>query len=396
MIQSLYHKKEWYHFYLGLGTFAFGLIYLLRDPIILPQKLITLPWPLLQRLETIIFITFLVLILNHGRHFYHRLTRSRASVTAQIIGGLGIITTLVLPTEYFRYLQPFVSGGALAVFIYLFGVAVRALRRKERFALLYSAGMFLLLVVSAMDLLRLLGFLSFVDLLWMGLLVYCVFSLLILFLQAGSAYTELGGVYTRLEEVVQERDSLLTRVSGEVGSSMERINDLTRSMIQGSLGPLNSEQMVSASLILSQSMHHQFLLNDIMDFSSLQDESLKLSFKSMNLFHFLHLSIASFRPVVMGLEVDLANRVSRDFPALWADERRLGQVFYNILSFGVQIIKKGEILIDARAEEDRGRIIISYRGIEKSEKIEEGLRRFSQETPPSRGTAGGLPSFVTN
>jgi hypothetical protein len=97
------------------------------------------------------------------------------------------------------------------------------------------------------------GLLPTPEIFWAAFTAYAVFSLYGLFYQTSQTYTELGGVYQKMEQVVETRNSLLTRVSDEVGSSMEKITELTHSLIQGSLGLLNSDQLVSASLIMGQS-----------------------------------------------------------------------------------------------------------------------------------------------
>jgi len=365
--QALLTRKVRHQLYLGLASFAYALVFILKDSLLLPRILSEISREHLLRGEAVLGLAAVVLLFIHGLRFFRDpagpavLWGSRA---AGLAGLAGAAAAVALPSSLFWIVQIFHILLGLSLFFCLFPVAYRGLKQHRRLAKPFAVGVLLLVLCCLNEGMRVLGFLPSPGLFWGAFLYYALVELYSLLYQTSQTYTELGGVYQKMEQVVETRNSLLTRVSDEVGSSMEKITDLTHSLIQGALGLLNSDQLVSASLIMGQSLHHQYFLHDVVDYTQLQEEGLELTFGNIKLFPLVNQTIISFGSVLVGQDIVLRNLIPRDFPLLWGDIRRMGQIFYNFLSYGIQNISSGTITLEASPGDKAGNIRLIFQGMD--------------------------------
>lgn len=151
------------------------------------------------------------------------------------------------------------------------------------------------------------------------------------------------------EAANRSKSAFLANMSHELRTPLNSIIGFSDSLLAGTLGPVeNPKHREYLSIIRDGGEHLLQLINDILDLSRIEAGKLKLEEGEVD----LHTAFAdSIRLVAEragsgGLYID--NRIPKDLPELWADERQLRQVLINLLSNAIKFTEAGG-RIDATA-----------------------------------------------
>jgi CheY-like chemotaxis protein/nitrogen-specific signal transduction histidine kinase len=100
-----------------------------------------------------------------------------------------------------------------------------------------------------------------------------------------------------------------------------------------------------------------------LDFYKLRETGITLQKKSIKLQTFLESLITFSKPMIDNRPIQLINLIADDFPPITADENRLEQILYNLISNAVKFTKKGSISIDAKITGDKVSVSVCDTGI---------------------------------
>lgn len=158
------------------------------------------------------------------------------------------------------------------------------------------------------------------------------------------------------EAANRSKSAFLANMSHELRTPLNSIIGFSDSLLAGTLGPVeNPKHREYLSIIRDGGEHLLQLINDILDLSRIEAGKLKLDESAVDLHTVFADSVrlVAERAGSAGLYID--NRIPKDLPALWADERQLRQVLINLMSNAIKFTDAGG-RIDATAHitEDGG------------------------------------------
>ena len=186
------------------------------------------------------------------------------------------------------------------------------------------------------------------------------------------------------------KDDFLANTSHELRTPLNGIIGVSESLLAGVAGALPHKVKSNLSMIISSSRRLSNLVNDILDYSKMKNESLELHIKPVNLRDISELILTLSTPLVGNKPVVLINEIPDTVPAVMADEDRLQQILYNLIGNAIKFTAQGEVKINAEVIEDRIMISVSDTGIGIPNSRQKEIFKFFQQADSStRRNYGG-------
>jgi signal transduction histidine kinase len=152
---------------------------------------------------------------------------------------------------------------------------------------------------------------------------------------------ELRRLYEELESASRHKSEFLANMSHELRTPLNAIIGFSELLQQQSFGALNEQQLVYVDDVLDSGRHLLSLINDVLDLSKVEAGRMELDISDVSLRHVLesglnmHSGRAVREGVALGLSLD-PNEIT-----IPADERRLLQVVFNLVSNAVKFTPAG-------------------------------------------------------
>ncbi|WP_293611281.1 PAS domain-containing sensor histidine kinase [Ponticaulis sp.] len=156
----------------------------------------------------------------------------------------------------------------------------------------------------------------------------------------------------RVEEALRERaeafeaaDKLRTEfvrnVSYQLRSPLTTILGYTQFLESGQMGELNEQQSGFVQSILSASNNLSKLIDDILDLAMIEARRLDLDISEVDLTEVVRDSINMVVSNVEDMEVDVSCELDEDIGTMMADERRLRQILFNLMTNAMRFTESG-------------------------------------------------------
>jgi signal transduction histidine kinase len=201
----------------------------------------------------------------------------------------------------------------------------------------------------------------------------------------------------RLLEQLRELDRAKSRffsfMTHELRSPLNGIIGFSRMLLKGLSGPLPEQARQDVETIHQSGQHLLALINDILDLSKIEAGKMELDLQSVQPADLVEQTLTVTR-VLAQEGVELVADVDRDLPSLRADETRVKQVLFNLLSNACKFTCVGRIAVQATPVDGSVRFAVSDTGEGIPEdKQAEIFQEYSQSTAKhgSKGTGLGLP-----
>ncbi|MCC6983056.1 MAG: PAS-domain containing protein [Bauldia sp.] len=210
---------------------------------------------------------------------------------------------------------------------------------------------------------------------------------------------------TERNEALEAADGLknafIQHVSYELRSPLTNIIGFTQLLAEEQIGPLNDKQREYAGYVLSSSDALLAIINDILDLATLDAGIMTLDLGEVDIGNAVRSTVNGVQDRVTKAGLSLDVRVPEGIGSFVADERRVRQILFNLLSNAIAFSPPGgRILISAERRPDEILFAVEDTGVGMPEAyVPAAFERFeSRPSGPSRGGAGlGLPivkSFV--
>ena len=135
-----------------------------------------------------------------------------------------------------------------------------------------------------------------------------------------------------LQEATRLKSEFLANMSHEVRTPLNAILGFAQILQKEYYGPLNEKQQVHLNYIVDSGQHLLSLINDILDLSKVEAGKMDLELSTFPLKTVLETSLNLFREKAYKHRIDLALEVDEEIGSITADERKLRQILYNLLS----------------------------------------------------------------
>ncbi|MDT0124864.1 ATP-binding protein [Paenibacillus sp. RRE4] len=222
--------------------------------------------------------------------------------------------------------------------------------------------------------------------LWIAL----AFSLLIVYLNLQSEQ-----VYKELIKLNRLKDQFLANTSHELRTPLNGIINITNSILEDRAGAEDTSQRHNLKTVLSEARRLDRLIHDILDISSMRSGGMKLTLRSIDLHSIADASLYVISQLNDGKPIEFINQIPTDFPAVYADEERLYQIFYNLVGNALKFTQHGHIRTGAVLKQDHVEIWVQDTGMGiPNDRLEDIFNPFYQldstETREAGGTGLGL------
>ena len=140
----------------------------------------------------------------------------------------------------------------------------------------------------------------------------------------------------QLVEASQLKTSIMAHVSHDLRTPLNAVIGFSDVLLQGSYGPLNEKQGRYMQNIYQSGKHLLELINDILDLARLEAGKIELSLADTDLARVIEASFSLFEEEARKRGIHLSLSIGSLTPKVRADERRLRQVLFNLISNAIK------------------------------------------------------------
>jgi len=156
------------------------------------------------------------------------------------------------------------------------------------------------------------------------------------------------------EMASRAKSELLANMSHELRTPLNAIIGFSETMKHETFGPVGSDKNLEYLDDIHYSGQHLLeLINDILDVSAIEAGALELYEESINLTDVVNTSVRLIRSRADNGQVSVTSTIDPEIPMIYADARRIKQVFLNLLSNAVKFTPAdGEVTVSAQLNDD--------------------------------------------
>jgi signal transduction histidine kinase len=206
---------------------------------------------------------------------------------------------------------------------------------------------------------------------------------------------ELQRLYGELESASRHKSDFLATMSHELRTPLNAIIGFSEVLQEQMFGELNERQLAYVEDVLEAGRHLLSLINDVLDLAKIEAGRMELELSRVAIPDVLRsaVSMHSERASLGGIELTLMTEPEEI--TITADERRLRQVVFNLISNAVKFTPRdGRIDVSARLDDGEVEIAVADTGPGISaEEFETIFEEFEQTSDgkQAEGTGLGLP-----
>jgi signal transduction histidine kinase len=207
---------------------------------------------------------------------------------------------------------------------------------------------------------------------------------------------ELERLYQELETVSQHKSDFLANMSHELRTPLNAIIGFSEVLREQMFGELNEQQREYVDDVIEAGHHLLSLINDVLDLAKVEAGRMELALAAVSLPQALKSGLTMHGERASRAGIALGLRVEPDEIVIQADERKLRQVVFNLLSNAMKFTPPGG-RIDVSAHMTDGTVEVSVSdtgsGIapEDQELIFEEFQQARGGSHDQDGTGLGLP-----
>jgi signal transduction histidine kinase len=172
-------------------------------------------------------------------------------------------------------------------------------------------------------------------------------------------YSELEEKADQLRAVSDMKSRFVSNMSHEFRTPLNSILALSRLLIDGIDGPLNTEQLRQVDYIRKAAQGLLEMVNDLLDLAKVEAGKLDVRpavFEVRDLFASLR---GSLKPLQVNPAVELTFDQPADLPSLYNDEAKVAQILRNLISNALKFTQRGHVRVSARHQSEHSRIVFT-------------------------------------
>lgn len=275
-----------------------------------------------------------------------------------------VIISLLLSRYVALYLMVI---AAFSTFLFVLAVAIICLKRGARQARFYIAGWLIFLTGVSVTILERTVILPFTIITEYAGQITLTIEVVLLSLALADKIKIMRQEKELAEKKAQEnqelaiqnlkkadelKDEFLAITSHELRTPLYGMIGIAESLRDGIAGKVTNNMYRQLSMIMTSGQRLTHLVNEILDFSKLKYESLKLHLKPIYINSIIEIVLAISKPLLKEKPIELINQVNDSLPPVLADENRLQQILYNLLDNAIKYTDEGKIVISATLDNE--------------------------------------------
>jgi len=165
------------------------------------------------------------------------------------------------------------------------------------------------------------------------------------------AYLKMEAMSEKLINIDKLKDEFLAKTSHEIKTPLHGIINISESLLEGKSLNSKEEQNKNINLIKSMALSLSNLVNDLLDVTRIKNNELKLELTSVDIRVCTEVVLEVFNFIIKGKNIKFINDLSPDILVI-ADENRIRQVLYNLISNAIKHTQNGTIQIKSKIDKD--------------------------------------------
>jgi len=156
------------------------------------------------------------------------------------------------------------------------------------------------------------------------------------------------------EEANRSKSSFLANMSHELRTPLNSIIGYSEAFLEGHFGKMGSaKQGEYIKDILNSGYHLLSLINDILDISKIEANKEKLFERTFDVSAMMDMTLQRIRPLAVSKDITLTVDRPPSLPKLMGDERRVVQIFINLLNNSIKFTQAGgKVTFSAKVDSD--------------------------------------------
>ncbi len=153
----------------------------------------------------------------------------------------------------------------------------------------------------------------------------------------------------QLQLANEHKSQFFANMSHELRTPLNAVLGYAELLVDGIYGEVSPKAIEVLERVQANGRHLLGLINDVLDLSKIEAGQLKLSIDDYSMRAVIESVIAATEPLAEAKGLALAVEIADDLPIGRGDERRLTQVFLNIVGNAIKFTETGSIGVRARA-----------------------------------------------
>ncbi|MHA6533436.1 hybrid sensor histidine kinase/response regulator [Paenibacillus sp. BAC0078] len=151
----------------------------------------------------------------------------------------------------------------------------------------------------------------------------------------------------KLQENDRLKDQFLANTSHELRTPLHGIINIAQTIAAKEQAVMGHKSVQDIELLITISRRMSHLLNDLLDVTRLQDKRIMLQQEPLSVQSLVSGVIDMFEFMTEGRALTLKNDIADSLPPVFADEKRLVQILFNLLHNAVKYTNEGSITVSA-------------------------------------------------
>ena len=203
---------------------------------------------------------------------------------------------------------------------------------------------------------------------WWAYALYCLSAALIIFFifHIQSRKVQLQHEKTlnnKLLKLDKFKDAFLACTSHELRTPLNGIIGIAENLMDAKQKQLDKDTLEKLAMITNSGKRLASLVNDILDYSKLSEQSLLIQRKAVTTHQLVSQVDALLRPLAEAKNLQLINDINQSAPAVMADENRLQQILINLIGNAIKYTTEGSVKLSCKRDGNELCFIIRDSGI---------------------------------
>jgi two-component system sensor histidine kinase ChiS len=361
-----------------------------------------IPWTLDYRIDMLCYLLSMPIMLRFLYHSYPKECSLRVLKATQIIFCGYALMALTMPFSVFIRLVPLFHATTYMMQLYIFAFLIPAVRKARFGSRWILAGIVLMIASGSNDMLHGIGVIQTAFFMPLGLFLFIMCHAFVLSFRFSRAFADVESLsqeLTRkniaLSRLDRLKDEFLAKTSHELRTPLNGIIGIAESLLGGISGKVSRATASNLTMIASSGKRLANLVNDILDFSRLQNRDIELHTRPTDIFGLVEVVMGVSKHLSAGKNLELINAVPENCPPVLGDEDRLQQILFNLVGNAIKFTDEGKITVSAIPVDSFVEISVSDSGIgippDKTEAIFQSFEQAdASDTRAFGGTGLGL------
>lgn len=307
-----------------------------------------------------LYIPFIVLFIGKS---YQQIISKRIIQVSNLAAIIYFILGLVTPTSAYIMYLPYFEILALLIILYMiWKVSILYIESKSS-DYITVVGLFALFITRINDILYEYSIIITNSYAPLGVFIFIMANYYILAEKQSENLSNFEDMSEKLKTLNSLKDDFLAITSHELKTPLNGIIGLSENLATSSSSNMNEDEKNNLLLIKSSAMRLTNLVNDIILFSKLKNDEIKLNRKRIKINKLVEMVVKFCEPAISNKNIEIVNLIDFEVPYIYGDEDRIQQILYNLLGNAIKFTQEGKVVISYSVKEEYLEICIQDSGI---------------------------------